>query len=141
MHGPFREITIQYIDKSVIFVLGMSVSYIVLRSGNSTYPLLQGSTESPSPIAAPPDHVATCCQPTIHPLLFLWPMDNIVHRFSSSFSRPKIVVITYRLPDLDSYRISILSPNISSDIFGLFDRFCVCRFRLNKINFLRFGAL
>ena len=38
MHGPFREITIQYIDKSVIFVLGMSVSYIVLRSGNSTYP-------------------------------------------------------------------------------------------------------
>ena len=39
MHGPFREITIQYIDKSVIFVLGMSVSYIVLRSGNSTYPV------------------------------------------------------------------------------------------------------
>ena len=40
MHGPFREISIQYIDKSVIFVLGMSVSYIVLRSGNSTYPWL-----------------------------------------------------------------------------------------------------
>ena len=38
MHGPFREITIPYIAKSVIFVLGMSVSYIVLRSGNSTYP-------------------------------------------------------------------------------------------------------
>ena len=37
MHGPFREITIQY--KSVIFVLSMSVSYIVLRSGNSTYPI------------------------------------------------------------------------------------------------------
>ena len=39
MHGPFREITIPYIAKSVIFVLGMSVSYIVLRSGNSTYPM------------------------------------------------------------------------------------------------------
>ena len=43
MHGPFREITIQYIDTSVIFVLSMSVSYIVLRSGNSTYP--NGSTK------------------------------------------------------------------------------------------------
>ena len=44
MHGPFREITIPYIAKSVIFVLGMSVSYIVLRSGNSTYPYLTGIT-------------------------------------------------------------------------------------------------
>ena len=40
MHGPFREITIPYIAKSVIFVLGMSVSYIMLRSGNSTYPII-----------------------------------------------------------------------------------------------------
>ena len=45
MHGPFREITIPYIGKSVIFVLGMSVSYIVLRSGISTYPFSWGKNQ------------------------------------------------------------------------------------------------
>ena len=62
-------------------------------------------------------------QPQQPSLLYSVPIDIYRHRNSSSFSRPNIVVITFILPDLDSYRISIHSPNISGDIIGRFGGF------------------